>query len=255
MQLLRKAVNNDFEGFEAYLQPLINADTNELYGAEALMRFHTEEFGMVSPGEFIPILEETGLIVPVGKWMLCKALEHCSQIHQYLPDFKISINISYIQVLKSNIITEILSAVADYDVLPSTVIIELTESGLVAPDSRISKLCSRMKESGIHLALDDFGTGYSNFHYFNDLQPDIIKIDRTFTVKAIENEYEFNLLSLMTNMAHSMNMRVCVEGIETVDELNKMKALAPDYCQGYYFGKPCPYEEFIENFVDRSAYA
>jgi diguanylate cyclase (GGDEF)-like protein len=255
MQLLRKAVNNDFEGFEAYLQPLINADTNELYGAEALMRFHTEEFGMVSPGEFIPILEETGLIVPVGKWMLCKALELCSQIHQYLPDFKISINISYIQVLKSNIITEILSAVADYDVLPSTVIIELTESGLVAPDSRISKLCSRMKESGIHLALDDFGTGYSNFHYFNDLQPDIIKIDRTFTVKAIENEYEFNLLSLMTNMAHSMNMRVCVEGIETVDELNKMKALAPDYCQGYYFGKPCPYEEFIENFVDRSAYA
>jgi diguanylate cyclase (GGDEF)-like protein len=253
LQLLRKAVNNDFDGFEAYLQPLFNTNTNELYGAEALMRFHTEEFGMVSPGEFIPILEETGLIVPVGKWMLCKSLELCNKIHQIAPDFRISINISYIQVLKSNIITEILSAVADYDILPSMVIIELTESGLLAPDTRITKLCSRMKESGIHLALDDFGTGYSNFHYFNDLKPDIIKIDRTFTVKAVSNDYEFNLLSLMTSMAHSMNMKVCVEGIETIDELNKMKILTPDYCQGYYFGKPCPFEEFVEKFLNKSA--
>jgi diguanylate cyclase (GGDEF)-like protein len=250
-QLLKQAVNHDFEGFEAYLQPLFDTETSTLYGAEALMRFHTEEFGMVSPAEFIPLLEETGLIVPAGKWMLCKSLELCGRIHKIVPDFRISINISYIQVLKSNIITEILSAVADYDILPSMVIIELTESGLVATDSRVTKLCSRMKESGIHLALDDFGTGYSNFQYFNDLKPDIIKIDRTFTVKAVENDYEFNLLSLMTNMAHNMNMRVCVEGIETVDELNKVKSLMPDYCQGYYFGKPCPFDEFMEKYVNK----
>jgi diguanylate cyclase (GGDEF)-like protein len=248
-ELLSQAVTHDFEGFEAYLQPLFNTNDNTLYGAEALMRFHTEEFGMVSPGEFIPLLEETGLIVPVGKWMLCKSLELCREIHRIAPDFRISINISYIQVLKSNIITEILSALADYDICPSTVIIELTESGLVASDTRVTKLCSRMKECGIRLALDDFGTGYSNFHYFNDLKPDIIKIDRTFTVKAIENDYEFNLLSLMTDMAHTMNMKVCIEGIETVDELNKMKTLTPDYCQGYYFGKPCPFPEFKEKFL------
>lgn len=249
-QLLKQAVNHNFDGFEAYLQPLINTDSNELYGAEALMRFHTEEYGMVSPAEFIPILEETGLIVPAGRWMLCKSLELCGKIHNIAPDFRISINISYIQVLKSNIITEILSAVTDYDILPSTVIIELTESGLVASDTRVSKLCSRMRECGIRLALDDFGTGYSNFHYFNDLKPDIIKIDRTFTVKALENEYEFNLLSLMTEMAHNMHMKVCVEGIETIDELSKIKALKPDYCQGYYFGKPCPFDEFVGKFVE-----
>jgi diguanylate cyclase (GGDEF)-like protein len=253
IQLIRAAVNNDYEGFEAYLQPLFDANSDELYGAEALMRFHTKEFGMVSPAEFIPILEETGLIVPVGKWMLCKSLEICSKIHNILPEFRISINISYIQVLKSNIISEILSAVADYDILPSTVIIELTESGLVATDPRVTKLCSRMKESGIHLALDDFGTGYSNFQYFNDLKPDIIKIDRSFTVKAMQDEYEFNFLSLMTDMAHHMNMKVCVEGIENLEELNKMKTIAPDYCQGYYFGKPCSYEEFTEKFLKKSA--
>ena len=107
-----------------------------------------------------------------------------------------------------------------------------------------------MKEQDISLALDDFGTGYSNFHYFNDLKPDIIKIDRSFTVKAIENDYEFNLLQLMINMAHSMDLRVCVEGVETLPELERIKQLNPDYCQGYYFGRPCPFDEFMNLFVN-----
>ena len=248
-QLIRKSITNNFEGFEAYLQPLFCAQDNSLYGAEALMRFNTEEFGMVSPGEFIPVLEETGLIIPVGKWMLNESLELCNQIHQIDPSFRISINISYIQVLKSNIITEILTAVTEHSVVPSTVIIELTESGLVTPDARVTKLWARMKDKGIKLALDDFGTGYSNFHYLNELKPDIIKIDRTFTVKAIQNEYEYNLLSLISNMVHSMNLKVCVEGIETTDELGKLKELFPDYCQGYLFGKPCPYDEFVEKYL------
>lgn len=215
------------------------------------MRFKTEEFGMVSPGEFIPVLEESGLIIPVGKWMLNESLELCNRIHQIDPYFRISINISYIQVLKSNIIAEILTAVTEHSIVPSTVIIELTESGLVAPDARITKLWSRMKDQGIKLALDDFGTGYSNFHYLNELKPDIIKIDRTFTVKAVQNEYEYNLLSLISNMVHSMNLKICVEGIETTDELGKMKELLPDYCQGYLFGKPCPYDEFVEKYLCR----
>lgn len=248
-QLLRRAVTHDFKGFEAYLQPLINTDTNTLYGAESLMRFHTEEFGMVSPGEFIPLLEETGLIIPVGKWMLNTALSFCHEIQKTLPDFKISINISYVQITKSSIISEILNAVDKYQVPPSTVIIELTESGLVCADNRITKLWARLKEKGIHLALDDFGTGYSNFHYLNELKPDIIKIDRTFTLKAVANDYEFKLLSLMSNMVHSMDLRICVEGIENPDELNRMKELPPDYCQGYYFGKPCPFDEFSDKFV------
>lgn len=248
-QLIRKSITNNFAGFEAYLQPLFCVEDNSLYGAEALMRFKTEEFGMVSPGEFIPVLEESGLIIPVGKWMLHESLELCNKIHQINPHFRISINISYIQVLKSNIIAEILTAVTEHSIVPSTVIIELTESGLVAPDARVTKLWSRMKDQGIKLALDDFGTGYSNFHYLNELKPDIIKIDRTFTVKAVQNEYEYNLLSLISNMVHSMNLKVCVEGIETTDELGKMKELFPDYCQGYLFGRPCPYNEFVEKYL------
>lgn len=250
IKLLRNSINHDFEGFEVYLQPLVHAKTQTLYGAEALMRYHTQEYGMVSPVEFIPLLEETGLIIPAGKWMLHHALELCHDIQMKVPDFRISINISYIQVLKSNIISEILQAIEQHQVDPSKVIIELTESGLLLTDSRIAKLWNRLKEKGIQLALDDFGTGYSNFHYLNDLHPEIIKIDRSFTVKAVENEYEYKLLSLMSDMVHGMDVKVCVEGIENEKELGKMLKVSPNYCQGYYFGKPCNYQDFRSSFID-----
>lgn len=248
-QILRQAVNQNFEGFEAYFQPVFFANSNTLYGAETLMRFHSEELGMVSPAEFIPILEETGLIIPLGRWILHQALEKAREIQKIHPDFRISINVSYIQVLKSNIINEIIEAVTEYGLSPSTVVVELTESGLLVSDPRFSKLWTRLKEAGILLALDDFGTGYSNFHYLYDLRPDIIKIDRSFTVKALENEYEYNLLSLMSGMVHDLNLKACFEGIETESDLMRMQELTPDFIQGFYFGKPCPYQTFLEMFV------
>lgn len=243
-QLLRQSVNNNFEGFEAYLQPVFDSTTNSIFGAESLMRFSTEEFGMISPVEFIPLLEETGLIMPAGKWMLHRSLTICHEIQELAPGFHISINISYIQVMKSNIINEIISAVNLHGIDTSNVIIELTESGLLESDSRVTKLVSNLKRNGIRLALDDFGTGYSNFHYLNELKPDIIKIDRSFTLKALQNDYEYQLLSLMSDMVHSLDLKMCIEGIETNDELNRMSKLSPDYCQGYYWGKPCPYDKF-----------
>lgn len=248
-QILRQAVTHDFEGFEIYFQPVFFANSNRLYGAESLMRFRCEELGIVSPAEFVPILEETSLIIPTGHWILHQALQQTQKIQQYIPNFRISINVSYIQILKSDILDEIISAVKHYKLTPSTVVVELTESGLLLSDTRFSKLWKRLKENDILLALDDFGTGYSNFHYLYELRPDIIKIDRSFTAKSMENDYEYNLLSLISNMIHSLNLKVCVEGIETEQELNRMKEVAPDLIQGFYFGSPCPYQEFAESFV------
>ena len=249
-QVIRQAVTNNFEGFEAYYQPLFHSNSNTLYGAETLMRFSAEPYGLVSPAEFIPILEETGLIIPAGRWILHQALNTCKQIQQYIPDFRISINVSYIQLLKSSILTEAALAIKKYDLQPSSVILELTESGLLESDSRFSDLWQKLKELGVHFALDDFGTGYSNFRYLYEFRPDIIKIDRSFTAKALENEYEYNLLSLMSNMVHNMDLKICIEGIENTSELIEIKKVAPDYCQGYYFGHPVPYDEFIEKFVN-----
>lgn len=248
-QLLRQAVKDNCSGFEAYLQPLFHCVTNTVYGAEALLRFHTEEFGMVTPGEFIPILEETGLIIPVGKWMLHRSLAIANDFQKNMPDFKISVNISYIQIMKSNIISEIIYAIESNHMDPSNVIIELTETGQLEDDTRFTKLWSKLKDQGVQLALDDFGTGYSNFHYLNDLKPDIIKIDRSFTLKALQNDYEYNLLALMSGMVHKLNLKVCIEGIEYKEELVKIRRLFPDYCQGFYFGKPMPVEDFRSSFI------
>ena len=248
-QILSRAVRNDFEGFEAYFQPLFYSDSRTLYGAETLMRFHTEEDGMISPAEFIPILEETGLIIPLGRWILHQALVACKKIMQWVPDFRISVNVSYVQIMKSNIIDEIVDAAKEHGIPASNVVIELTESGILESNSYFSKLWSKLKATGISLALDDFGTGYSNFHYLYNLKPDIIKIDRTFTAKALQNEYEYNLLSLMSNLVHNLNLQMCIEGIETEDEETRMLTISPDYSQGFYYGRPCPYDQFVEQFI------
>lgn len=252
-QILRQAVYNDFKGFEAYFQPLFYAGTRTLYGAETLMRFHSEKYGMISPAEFIPILEETGLIIPAGRFIMHEALKACKKLQQYIPGFRININISYIQIMKSDIINEVVDAVAAYQIDPSNVVLELTESGLLESDTRFSKLWRRLKDKGVQLALDDFGTGYSNFRYLYDLRPDIIKIDRTFTAKALSNEYEYNLLSLMSGMVHNLNLKICVEGIETKEEQNRIQQISPDITQGFFFGKPCPYQQFFDEFIAKRA--
>lgn len=247
--LLQKSVRNHFEGFEAYYQPLFSLADHTLYGAETLMRFRCEKYGIVSPAEFIPALEETGLIIPLGRWILHEGLSACKTIRQWIPEFRISVNVSYVQIMKSDIIDEILRATEEYDIPTSQVVIELTESGALESDVHLSKLWSKIREKGIRLALDDFGTGYSNFHYLYDLQPDIIKIDRSFTAKAMENDYEYNLLSLMSGMVHNLNLKICIEGIETEEEKRRIMEFAPDYSQGFYFGKPCPFDQFMEQFI------
>jgi diguanylate cyclase (GGDEF)-like protein len=246
---MRKAVNTDFSGFEVYFQPIFYRDREMIYGAEALMRFRTEEFGMVSPGEFIPILEQTGLIIPAGRWILRQALKACKEFQRYIPDFHMNINLSNIQIMKSNIMGEILKAVTEYEVRPGTVTFELTESVMLESDHRFSKIWKKMKDAGFLLALDDFGSGYSNLRYINELRPDTIKIDRIFTVNALESSFEYDLLALLTKLSHELKLNVCIEGIETEKEKNAIGHLRPDYIQGFYYGRPSPKEDFEQRFL------
>ena len=237
---LRQAVNSNFKGFEVHYQPLFDPFTGELAGAEALMRFRTEDYGMISPAEFIPLLEKTTLIIPAGRWILHEALKMCKRIKQFIPSFHISINLSYIQVLRSQIEDEIIAAIAAYQLSPSDVMIELTESGLLESSTRFAAFWKKLKSAGVSMALDDFGSGYSNFRYLAELGPDMVKIDRTFTEGAMRSSYEYELLSLFSKMVHQLNLKVCVEGVETEHEFAKICQLPPEYIQGYYLGRPCP---------------
>lgn len=250
IQIMRQAVNHDFRGFEAYFQPIVDIKEKRLANAETLLRFKTQETGMVSPAEFIPLLEESGLIIPVGKWVLHQAMEACCEIQKTIPDFKVSVNLSYIQVLKSNVLQEILTSVKRYGLKPGSIVIELTESGFLEADDNFLNFCEGLRKNGIPLALDDFGTGYSNFHYLYNLNPNTIKIDRSFTLKALKSDYEYNLLQHMVDMTHSIELKLCIEGIETEQELERISEMGPDYIQGYYFGKPCPLQDFLKDFVN-----
>lgn len=272
---LHHAVNHGFEGFETYYQPIVDTKTRRLVGAEALMRFSMPErcedgetkkeavcvgedghdadekvhWERISPVEFIPLLEETGLIIPAGKWMLHQAISTCSRWQKYIPNFRININLSYVQVMKSRVLTEILTALRLYGLEPSAVGIELTESGYLDTNTHFQKLWDGLKKNGVLVILDDFGTGYSNLHCLSDLRPNYIKIDRSFTLKALNNQYEHDLMTQIITMTHKLDLTICVEGIETEDEFAKISELDPDYIQGFLFGKPQPAEEFYENLI------
>lgn len=248
-KIMRNAVNNNFTGFSAHFQPVMDIKQNKLIGAETLMRFTCEEKGNVTPYEFVPLLEDSGLIIPVGRWILHRAMEACKEIQKVIPGFKVSVNVSYVQVLRSNILEDILYGLKKYGLEADSVIIELTESGFLEENEYFIRFCDGLKQYGIQLALDDFGTGYSNFHYLSHLTPNTIKIDRSFTLKALKNDYEFGLLQHMADMTHSIDSKFCIEGIETEDELNKISKMGPDYIQGYYFGKPCAYDAFVTDYV------
>ena len=249
LDTLRQAVLHDFEGFEAYYQPVEDLGENSICGAETLLRFRTETSGNVSPAEFVPLLEDSGLIIPVGRWVLSEAMQFCKKMQAIIPDFKVSVNVSYIQVLKSDLIRDIKFLLEHHDLAPGSIQIELTESGFFETDTSYIKFCSDLKNLGVPLALDDFGTGYSNFHYLYHIDPQVIKIDRSLTVKALRHEYEYTLLHHMVELAHSINSKLCIEGIETEEELDKICTLGPDYIQGYYFGKPSPGPVFLAKYA------
>lgn len=248
---LRKAVSNDFEGFDVFFQPIITRGGKDLYAAESLLRFWTSEKETVSPAEFIPILEESGLIIPVGKWVLHRALEMCVKCREKRPDFKVSVNLSYIQILKSNFFKDVTEALEQYKLCPDSLIIELTESGYVENSPVVRKLWEQLKDRGVLIAIDDFGTGYSNLQSIGNMMPDIIKLDRGFTVKALNNNYEHQLMNQIIQLIHSVDLKVCVEGVETMEELTEIERLSADCIQGYYYGKPCEKQAFYKDFVEK----
>ena len=248
---LRKAVSNDFEGFDVFFQPIITRGGKDLYAAESLLRFWTSEKETVSPAEFIPILEESGLIIPVGKWVLHRALEMCVKCREKRPDFKVSVNLSYIQILKSNFFKDVTEALEQYKLRPDSLIIELTESGYVENSPVVRKLWEQLKDRGVLIAIDDFGTGYSNLQSIGNMMPDIIKLDRGFTVKALINNYEYQLMNQIIQLIHSVDLKVCVEGVETMEELTEIERLSADCIQGYYYGKPCEKQAFYKDFVEK----
>lgn len=245
---LRESVDEDFRGFELYYQPIVTVNDEKLYAAETLLRYTMKNGERVPPNELIPILEDTGLIIPVGRWIIRGALNTCKEFQRVMPNFRISVNLSYIQLLRSPIFNEIRDALSEIGLSPRSLIVELTESGQLDNTIAIRNIWEKLKLLGVSLAIDDFGTGYSNLGNIGKLKPDIVKLDRSFTIKALENDYEHLLMNNIICLVHSIGLNLVVEGIETNDEQTKISALNPDFIQGYYYSRPCPKWEFQQKF-------
>ena len=252
---LRNSIVNGCKGFEVYYQPIVDCCSEKIIGAEALMRFSMmaeDEQVSVSPVEFIPLLEETGLIIPAGRYVLNEAAEMCGEMQQYIPSFKMNVNVSYVQIIQGKVEHDILAAIRNNSLKPESICIEMTESGFMDMTPSFCRFRKTLDDNNINFVIDDFGTGYSNFHCIRDMNPSYVKMDKDFTAKAMNDARDNELYRNIIPLVHSIDVRICAEGIEERDWYLKMKEMQVDYLQGYYFGRPCRKEQFIQQYAEAS---
>lgn len=244
LEELGESVQNGCSGFSLVYQPQIKEGTYQLYGAEALLRYDSPKRGRVMPGDFVPLLEQTGLICTVGLWVLKTALTQCKKWRTRMPQFHISVNMSYVQLMESNIKEDVLKILRESGLSGEALTLEVTESVQLQNFQYYNEIFSEWRKAGIEISVDDFGTGYSSLGYLKNLKIDEIKIDRCFVSGIHNSSYNYRLLCNIVELASSTQIRVCCEGVEEREELQVLAELKPDLLQGYYFSKPCEVEEF-----------
>ena len=246
---LKESVNNHCEGFYLCYQPQIKGENFQIYGAEALLRYQSPTEGLISPAKFIPILEQSGLICEVGNWVLKTAARQCASWRRIFTDFHISVNISYVQLCQESITKTVLDIIEEAGIPGNALTLEVTESMQLQNYSYFNKIFYEWKRYGIHISIDDFGTGYSSLGYLKSIDVDETKIDRCFVSQIYCNNYNYRLLSNIIKLAHSAQIQVCCEGVETEEELAALQQLSPDLLQGFLFAKPYTKEEFEKLYI------
>lgn len=236
---LRQAIER--QEFCVYYQPIVSLATSELAGFEALVRWQHPERGLVSPAEFIPLAEETGMIVPIGMWVLEEACRQLREWRQDLPanqELKISVNLSSKQVAQNGIAEQIIDMLKRTRLEPRWLNLEITESVVMENDDVAAELFRKLRAIGIRLSIDDFGTGYSSLSYLHRFPVNYLKIDRSFVNQMENGGEQIEIVRTIASLAHNSRMQVVAEGIETEDQLRQLRALNVEYGQGYLFAKP-----------------
>lgn len=228
-------------------QPIINLKTNQIYGFEALARFKSKSFGFISPLEFIPIAEDTKLIVPLGKIIMIKAVEFLYILNKDIDkDIKMSINVSGIQLLRDDFFDEIKEVISNIGVLESNIKFEITESFFSNDLEEVNKRINRLKEMNIFVAIDDFGTGYSSLSRERELDVDCLKIDKSFIDTLLTVPEENSITGDIISMAHKMRHYVIAEGVENESQRDYLVKYKCDFAQGYLYSKPLLSEDALK---------
>lgn len=227
-------------------QPQIDGKGEQIKGVEALARFQDEEGVPVAVTEFLPILEEHGMIVPFGKWVARTAMQNGKKWLVRNPDFKVSINASALQLMQADFASDILRIAEEEGFPYKNLIVELTESCAVENLNIFMDNFLHLRQMGVHVAMDDFGTGYSSLQMLKDTPVDVVKIDRSFVAEIGSSEFHKTFISFVVSICHTVGIQVCLEGVETQEEFDLVKNMQLDYIQGYFFGRPMEKEKITE---------
>ena len=237
--------------FVLHYQPQIDLRTMAVIGVEALLRWNHPVFGMVAPGRFISIAEDSGLIVPIGEWVLAEACrEAASWQRAGLPKLTIAVNLSAVQFRRGNLERSVQHALADSGLGPELLELELTESILIQNTEKVLAQVQRLKAIGVQLSVDDFGTGYSSLAYLKRFNVDKLKIDQSFVRDMVDDVNDAAIVRAIIQMAHSLNLRTIAEGVEDARLLAALREEGCDDAQGYYFARPMPADELVRYLAD-----
>jgi EAL domain-containing protein (putative c-di-GMP-specific phosphodiesterase class I) len=242
--------------FLMYYQPTIDLKTGRLTGVEALIRWQHPTRGIVPPMEFIPLAEESGLIVPMGKWAIQVACRQVRIWQKEIPadePIALNVNLSARQLRHPNIVRDIADALDDSGLLPSRLILEITESVLMVDTAATLNRLFQLKSLGVRLAIDDFGTGYSSFAYLRRFPIDILKIDKSFVDGVATEPTSSALVDAMIRIGKTLRMETVAEGVELIEQADQLRALQCDIGQGYLFSRPLPSDSITSLLRERAA--
>ena len=233
--------------FALFFQPQLDVRTGKINAVEALVRWFHPTRGMVSPMRFIPIAEDTGLIIPLGDWILKEALRYIKIWDEMnLPKISVAVNLSAIQFQQEDLAGSIEKILSDSGVDPERLELELTESVVMQDARKADNILSRLSRVGIKLAIDDFGTGYSSLSYLKRFAVDRLKIDQSFVRDMTHNYDDAEIAQAIINLGHTLGLEIVSEGVETKEQLELLKKQGCDIIQGYFISKPMPADDLPE---------
>lgn len=241
------------EQFVVHYQPLVNADTGLVTGAEALVRWNHPQLGLVPPGQFIPIAEDSGLIIDIDKWMIrnaCKQLKRWQE--ERLPHVSVSVNISTLQFHQSDFVAFLADALAENRLEPGSLSLELTESTVMSHSDIAFRTLDQLRQMGIPISIDDFGTGYSSLNYLRKMPIQTVKIDQSFIRELTVNREDRTIVQAIISLSRNLNLNVVAEGVETEEQLQFLRENQCTNIQGFYFSKPLPEQPFRKYVLERA---
>ncbi len=245
LHAIRASIMHEHKGFFLLFQPVVDAQTERLIGAEALLRWKNDRFGMVPPDQFIPILESDPLFPELGEWIIWESVFAAKQVLRICPNFIINVNLSYTQLEKPDFVDMVLRILDDLDFPPEHLCLEVTERCRLLDLDLLKNVLASLKARGILIALDDFGTGFSSVSILKEIPFNIIKIDRSFVQAIEENEIDRKIVHNIADLASIFGAKVCVEGIETEGMRDILMSYQVTSFQGYYYAKPLTIEDFL----------